>query len=252
MRLRSDADGTWFGGPLRLTGGLVGFGLVIAAASPFSGVPPQGASGGPAPAQVEVRVVPTGELDLDPVGTVLQPTAFPAPGEPGGPSVAISVRNITGVPLKLSIRFLGIAPGLDTAAKVRASAAGAVVVNGPLVKAAEWSRPAGRLESGQQTTLRVRFKLLPGFPPDAWRGRLDVRQLEIKGVKLSGEPASETIESSTPEGQAPAASTPPGGPPATTPPATTPGRAPAPEPGAPAQEQGRIPEGESAPMQGAN
>lgn len=132
-----------------------------------------------------------GEFEITPVGTVMEPTNFPPPGERGGPSLAVSVRNISGLPVKISVRLVGLSPTLDRAVKVRSSVAGGVVLNGPLGAAAEWSKPAGVLRSGQQSTLRMRFKLLEGIPPDLWRGRLDVRQLELRAVRLDGRTAAD-------------------------------------------------------------
>ena len=216
---------------VRVTGALVGLGLVFAVVSPTKGVPPRGGSGALAPAQIEVQVQGAGEFEIVPIGTVLEPTAFPPPGQRGGPKLAVTVRNITGVPLMLSIRLLGVSPTLDRAVKVRASVAGAVVLNGPLGKAGEWSAPAGLLRSGQQSTLRMRFKLLEGIPPDSWHGRLDVRQLEFKAVNVDGQAVgdsqsvpSTSVPSTTAGPPAPAPTTPASTPvttPATTP-ATTP------------------------------
>lgn len=198
-------------------GALIGLGLVFVAVSPTKGVAPKGGSGGLAPAQIEVSAVGAGEFELDPLGTVLEATAFPLPGQRGGPTLAVTVRNITGLPLKISLRLVGLSPTLDRAVKVRASVAGGVALNGPLGTAAEWSKPTGVLRSGQQTTLRMRFKLFPGQAPDAWRGKLDVRQLELRAIKLDGQPVadSQTIPSTTtpelgsPTSPAPTTSTPP-------------------------------------------
>lgn len=183
-----------------MIGGLVGLGLVVAAVAPTKGVPPKpGAGGGAAPAQIEVRAIGAGEFEVDPLGTVLEATAFPPPGERGGPTVAVTLRNITGLPLKVSLRLVGLSPTLDRAVKVRASVAGGVALDGPLGSAAEWSKPTGVLRSGQQSTLRMRFKLLPGLPADAFQGKLDVRQLEFRAIGLDGLPVgdSQTIPSTT-------------------------------------------------------
>ncbi|MBJ7472638.1 MAG: hypothetical protein JHD16_15130 [Solirubrobacteraceae bacterium] len=233
--MRHEADRDTLSAVARVAGALVGLALVLVAVAPWRGVPPQPGSGALAPAQIEVRVLAAGEFEVDPIGTVLEPTVFPAPGERGGPTLAVTVRNITGVPLRVSLRLIGLPPTLDRAVKVRGSVAGAVIVNGPLGAAGEWSRPAGLLRSGQQSTLRMRFKLLEGLPPEAWRGKLDVRQLEFRAVKLDGTPAADaqTTQSTTaetpPAQTSPApATTPAVGPPMpttsqpTTPPASTP------------------------------
>jgi hypothetical protein len=183
-------------------------------------VPPQGVSGRPVPAQIEVRVLASGELLIDPVGVVLKSTAFPVPGGRGGPSMAVTVRNISPLPLKLSLRLSGIAPALDSAATVRGSAAGAVLVNTTLGAAATWTAPTGLLASGDLTTLRLRFKLKPGIDADAFNGKLDIRQLELKGVPdLTAAPA--TTPPTTP------ATTPGGTPPASAPGETSPASTPA-------------------------
>jgi hypothetical protein len=182
-------------------------------------VPPHGVAGRPAPAQIEVRVLAAGELSIDPVGVVLKATQFPAPGTRGGPTMAVTARNISAVPLKISIRLSAIAPGLDDAATVRGSVAGAVVVNGPLKNAASWSAPVGYVASGETTTLRLRFKLKPGIDADAFNGRLDIRQLEMKGVAAA--PAAQAP--TTPAFTTPPATTPPA---ATTPAPTTPATTP--------------------------
>lgn len=167
----------------RAAGALAGLGLAIAAAAPFTGVPPRGVSGALAPAQIEVRVLGAGEFDIQPTGTVLKATPFPQPGERGGPTMTVSVRNITGVPLRLSARLVPIAPSLDAVATIRGSVAGAVILRGPLSATDEWTQPAGLLPSGATSTLRIRFKLRKGLDPDAFAGRLDIRQLELKGTR---------------------------------------------------------------------
>ncbi len=189
----------------RLAGGLAGLGLAIAAAAPFSGVPPQGVSGALAPAQVEVRALASGELLVDPVGVVLEAAPFPAAGQPGGPFAAVKLTNITGSTLRITMRLTALSPALDDAVMVRASAAGGVLADGPLRDAGEWSQPAGVIASGEATTLRIRFKLKAGLNNDAYRGRLDVRQLELKGVPLVTPEASEP---SAPEGTTPGAAVP--------------------------------------------
>lgn len=125
----------------------------------------------------------SGEFAVDPVGTVLQPTAFPPPGERGGPTMAITVRNITGSAQRISIRLQAVAPELDRVATVRGSVAGAVVLHGTLGSTTDWSTPAGLLPSGATSTLRIRFKLRRGVDADQFAGRLDIRQLELKGAK---------------------------------------------------------------------
>lgn len=222
---------------------LAGLALVFAAASPLSGVSPRGGSAAAlTPAQQQVGVLAAGEFALEPLGKVMPPTAYPEPGVRGGPTMSVKVTNITGVPLKLSVRLPSIAPSLDSISKVRASVAGAVVLNTTLAKAAEWSKPAGVLEAGQQSTLRLRFKLLPGSPADAYLGHLDVRELQVKGIKMDGDAATNTVvtvipDRTTPTGGAPA-STPQAPPlPSSTPPATTP------DPDGTITQEGRIPEG---------
>jgi hypothetical protein len=145
-------------------------------------VPPRGVSGTLAPAQIEVRVLSSGEFQVDPVGTVLKATPFPQPGERGGPTLAVTLRNITGTPLRISVRLQKIAPELDAVATLRGSAGGAVLLRGSLADTAEWTEPLGLVRSGQSTTLRIRFKLRKGLDPDQFAGRLDIRQLEIKGT----------------------------------------------------------------------
>lgn len=200
---------------VRVAGGLVGLAIVLAIIAPFDGVPPRPGSSDLAPAQIEVRVVQAGAFDIDPVGTVLEPTSFPPPGRRGGPTLAVTVRNIAGIPLRVRVRLLGLSPSLDNAAKVRGSVAGSVVLNGPLGRASEWSRPSGVLRSGQQSTLRMRFKLLD-VPPEQWRGQLDVRQLEFESVRADGLPnARPEPRPTTPTTTSPA---PTEAPPATTPP----------------------------------
>ncbi len=211
-----------------MLGALVGLGVVFAVVAPTRGVEPQqGAGGAAAPAQIEVRAIGAGEFEVDPLGTVLEATAFPPPGTRGGPTLAVTIRNITGLPLKVGVRLLGLSPTLDKAVKVRASVAGGVAVNGPLGLAGEWSKPTGVLQSGQQSTLRMRFKLLPGLPADAWQGKLDVRQLEVRAIKLDGTPAADaqtigstTVPETTATSPGPAGTTPP--PAATTPPTAGP------------------------------
>jgi hypothetical protein len=243
------------GGTLtRAAGVLTGLGLVIAAASPFSGVSPRGGSGASAPAQQEVNVVGTGEFTISPVGKVMRATAYPAPGDHAGPTMSVTVSNITNVPLRLSVRLTAVAASLDTAVKVRGSVAGAVVINTTMGRATEWSKPAGVLASGQTSTLRLRFRLLEGLGPDAWLGRLDVRQLEIRGVKLNGAAATNTVTTVIPDPTTPGPTTPSnsGGPPpvrsGTTPPA--PPKTSLPEPDGPATAEGRIPEGENPALGG--
>ncbi|MDO9356340.1 MAG: hypothetical protein Q7T55_21765 [Solirubrobacteraceae bacterium] len=210
----------------RLAGGLAGLGLAFAAAAPFSGVPPQGVSGKPAPAQVEVRALASPELEVNPVGTVLASAEFPPPGERGGPAVKLTLVNQTPVPQRISMRMAPIASALDDAVLVRASGAGAVLLDGPLKGTGAWSLPAGVLSSGESTTLRVRFKLKKGLSGDAYRGRIDIRQLEFKGVPIQT-PAEEE-ESESPAATTPAGAGSPGGNasaavlPATTPGSTTP------------------------------
>lgn len=210
----------------RLAGGLAGLGLAFAAAAPFSGVPPQGVSGKPVAAQIEVRALASGELDIDPVGIVLEPAAFPAPGAKGGPAVSLKIRNITGVPVRVTLRLSGISPTLDDAVTVRGSGAGAVLIDGPLRTASAWTIASGLLSSGETTTLRLRFKLRAGLPPEAYSGRVDVRQLQLKGVPLSS--PSTTVPPTTPGATTPGGTTPVATTPApTTPAATTPSPAPA-------------------------
>lgn len=196
----------------RAAGGLVGLAIVLAIIAPFDGVPPRPGSDDLAPAQVEVRVLQAGAFDVQPVGTVLEATPFPPPGKRGGPSMSVTVRNIAGIPLRIRVRLIGLAPTLNTAAKVRGSVAGTVVLNGPLGKAADWSRPSGVLRSGQQSTMRLRFKLLD-VAPEAWRGQLDVRQLEFDAVRVDGStiPRPETTEvpSTSPSATTPETTPPP-------------------------------------------
>lgn len=126
----------------------------------------------------------SGELEVDPVGTVLQPTDLPEPGAPGGPLVAVGLRNQTGSVIGVSARLIGITPELEDVLMVRASAAGGIVFDAPLAKVGTWSEPVGALQPGEATTLRIRFRLKPGVAPDRWRGHLAVRQLELKGVPV--------------------------------------------------------------------
>ncbi len=167
---------------VRAAGALAGLGLAIAAAAPFTGVPPRGVSGSLAPAQLEVRVLASGEFQVDPLGTVLKATPFPQPGERGGPTLAVTLRNITGTPLRVSVRLQKVAPELDAVATLRGSAGGAVLLRGSIADTAEWTSPLGLVRSGETTTLRIRFKLRKGLDPDQFAGRLDIRQLEIKGT----------------------------------------------------------------------
>lgn len=254
--LRS-ADGIAGGTVIRAAGVLTGISLVIAAASPFSGVSPRGGSGTPVPARQEVSVFGTGELDLKPLGPAMRPTDYPRPGDHAGPTMTVKVSNITNVPLRLSVRLTTLAPALDAAVKVRGSVAGAVVLNTTLGRAAEWSKPAGVLASGQTSTLRLRFRLLEGIAPDAWLGRLDSRQLEIKGVKLNGDAATNTTTGVIPDPTTPRGTN-SGGPPGplagpstgSTTPGATPSGSGAAGPNGPAQSQGRIPEGENPLIEG--
>lgn len=196
----------------RVAGALIGLGLVLAIIAPFDGVPPRPGTDELAPAQIEVRVLANAVFVIDPIGPVLEPTNFPPPGKRGGPSVSVKVRNFSSLPVRIRVRLVGLTSTLGRAVKVRGSVAGSVVLNGPLERAAEWSRPSGVLQSGESTTLRMRFKLL-ALPPSEWRGRLDVRQLEFDGVRLDGTSGSTTVPQSTP-GVPPTSST--------IPPATTP------------------------------
>lgn len=173
-----------------MAGALVGLGLALAAAAPFSGVPPQGTSGALAPAQIEVKTVASGEFILDPLGTVLKAAPFPAAGKRGGPAINLSVRSIAGAPVQVSVRLVAMAPELSDAVLVRASVAGAVVLDGPLREAQEWSTPAGRIRPGEISTLRIRFRLRPGLRPDEFAGRLDLRQLELRGLRPGQVPDS--------------------------------------------------------------
>ncbi len=124
----------------------------------------------------------TGEFTIEPTGTVLKAAPFPEPGQRGGPTMQVTVRNITGTPVRISARLLGLAPELDDVVTVRGSVAGAVILRGSLSDAATWTEPAGMLPSGATSTLRIRFKLRKGLDPDEFAGRLDIRQLEIKGA----------------------------------------------------------------------
>lgn len=186
--MRHEADKDTWSTVARACGALVGLALVLAAVAPFDGVPPRPGSDDLAPAQIEVRALAAGLFDVSPVNTVLETTNFPLPGQRGGPSVAVRVRNIGGIPLRVRVRLFGLSPTLDRAAKVRGSVAGTVVLNGPLGTAANWSRPSKPLRPGQSSTLRLRFKLLEGAPPEAWRGHLDVRQIEFDAVREDGSP----------------------------------------------------------------
>ena len=202
----------------RLAGGLAGLGLAFAAAAPFSGVSPQGVSGAPAPAQVEVRALASGELQVDPIGVVLPAAPFPASGKKGGPFVRVRLGNMTPVPLRLRLRLSGISPSLDDAVIVRGSAAGGVLIDGPLKDASAWTLPAGLLSVGETTTLRLRFKLKPGLREDAYLGRLDIRQLQVQGVPLNAPddpPVSTSPTVNTPPPTSPTVNTPP--PPPTSP-----------------------------------
>ncbi|MBO9532854.1 MAG: hypothetical protein J7513_07770 [Solirubrobacteraceae bacterium] len=145
-------------------------------------MPPRGVSGTLAPAQLELKMLPAGEFTISPLGTVMKATAFPAVGERGGPTVAISLRNITGSPLRISVRLVAFAPELDKVATVRGSVAGAVVLRGGIETTGKWTRPMGLVRSGESTTLRLRFKLKTGIDPDQYAGRLDIRQIEVKGT----------------------------------------------------------------------
>lgn len=200
-----------------MAGGLAGLGLALAAAAPFSGVPPQGTSGGLAPAQIEVKALASNEFTLDPLGTVLKAAPFPATGERGGPGLQIGVRSISGVPLRVSVRLVGIAPSLSDAVLVRASVGGAVVLDGPLREAQEWSVPKGRIRPGESSTLRIRFRLRPGLRADEFAGRLDIRQLEVRGVR-----PGQVVEEPTGAQQQVDGPTSPTTPIATTPPPSTP------------------------------
>lgn len=171
-----------------MAGALAGLGLALAAAAPFSGVPPQGTSGALAPAQIEVKAVASGEFTLDPLGTVLKAAPLPPAGQRGGPALDLTVRSIAGAPLQVSVRLVATAPELSDAVLVRASVAGAVVLDGPLRDAQEWSTPAGRILPGEVSTLRIRFRLRPGLRADDFAGRLDLRQLEVRGLRPGQQP----------------------------------------------------------------
>lgn len=202
---------------VRVAGALVGLALVLGYVAPFDGVPPRPGTDELAPAQIEVSVLGAGPFELDPLGTVLEPTNFPPPGERGGPTLSVRVRNISAAPLRMRVRLVGLTPTLSESAKVRASVARTVVLNGPLGRAAEWSRPSAVVRSGQRTTLRMRFKLLD-LPPDKWRGRLDVRQLEVLPIRPDGSSVYDAQTTpSTPDD--PTRTTPSPTTPATTPPA---------------------------------
>jgi hypothetical protein len=216
----------------RLAGGLAGLGLAFAAAAPFSGLPPQGVSGKLAPAQIEVRAVANAEFDVSPVGTVLEGTDFPASGAPGGPAFKLRLVNRTPLPQRLSIRLTSLSPTLDDAVLVRASGAGAVLIDGPLKTAGAWSLPAGVVSPGESTTVRFRFKLKKGLADDLYRGRLDIRQFELEGEAvrtpeeqaaadevLAEEAAADAARATTPAGR----KTPSGNASAAVLPATTPG-----------------------------
>ncbi|MEH3055001.1 MAG: hypothetical protein PGN13_13535 [Patulibacter minatonensis] len=148
---------------------------------------PLGPSGTLAPAQIEVRVRPAGEFTVEPTGTVLKATAFPQPGERGGPTMAVALTNITGAPMQVSVRLLPVAPALDEVATLRGSVAGALVLTGALGRSAGWTAPAGLVASGATTTLRIRFKLRKGIDPDRFAGRLDIRQIEVRGTPVGKE-----------------------------------------------------------------
>lgn len=197
---------------VRVAGALVGLAIVLAVIAPFDGVPPRPGTDELAPAQIEVSVLASGPFQLDPTGTVLEPTNFPPPGQRGGPALSVRVTNISPAPLRMRVRLTALSPTLSDAAKVRGSVAGTVVLNGPLGRAAEWSRPSGVLRSGQSSTLRIRFKLLD-LPEEAWRGRLDERQIEVDplrpdGTSINEPPATQPTTEAPPASTSPAPSTP--------------------------------------------
>lgn len=158
-----------------------------------------------------MRVLGTGEFTIEPTGTVLKATPFPAQGERGGPTMQVTVRNITGTPVRISARLLALSPGLDDVVTVRGSVAGAVILRGSLRGAGRWTKPGGLLPSGATSTLRIRFKLRKGLDPDQFAGRLDIRQLELRG-SIPGQaftpPSDEQKVVPGTEGSAPAPTTP--------------------------------------------
>lgn len=201
----------------RFAGLVAGLVLAFAAAAPFTGVPPQGVSGGAAtPGTVAIEVVPHGELTLVPTGPALPPTAIRSEQQPRGASLAVRVQNISALPLRLSVRLKPVSATLSDAATVRGSVAGSVVFDGTLRAAEAWSPATARaIEPGATATLRLRIKLRDGVTPEQWLGRRDSRQLEFQPSIVAPPTTPSATTPTTPA------------PPVTTPPApTTPGQAP--------------------------
>jgi len=127
-------------------------------------------------ADVTVVAAPTGELAL-PSGPFVRGVGL----EPGGRAQgSVPVRNQTGSTLAVSVKVLPSIGDLDAVLRVRMTAGGHSVYEGPLGGLRDWSPPF-RLGSGRSTALGVQVQL-PAGSDGASHGRIDDITLAFRSV----------------------------------------------------------------------
>lgn len=127
---------------------------------------------------------PTGELAVQPAGTVLAARHL-QPGRP--PSLgALRVRNQTGVPLDVRLRARPASGDLDEDAHLRVTAGAATLFDGTLGALRSGSRRV-LLHPGQGRRLRLAVSLDSGRGQNA-QGRSDDVALELTSTPRQGTP----------------------------------------------------------------
>ena len=127
-------------------------------------------------ADVTFVATPTGELGL-PAGPFVKGIGL----EPGADAHGtVPVHNQTGSTLAISVKVLPSIGDLDRVLRVRMTAGGREVYDGPLGGLRDWSRPF-RLASGGAVPLGVRIAL-PDGSDAASHGRIDDVSLAFRSV----------------------------------------------------------------------
>lgn len=152
------------------------FGLVLAALAVTGWTMPSGDP--PSPAAVALVVGPTGEIAVDPSGTLTRmATLRPGRTRRG----AFVVTNTTNAARTASLRVATPLRDLDSALRVHAEVDGRAVFDGLLRDARKWM-PAGVLGSGRRRRVSVGLAL-----PRTARGH-EYRAADVR-VELRSEPA---------------------------------------------------------------
>lgn len=140
----------------------VALGLAIALAAVMSWrIPASSQSLG---AEVRFMAAPAGEVSISPAGPLLTARRL-APGDSA--SGRFTVRNLTGEPLRVRLRALPSAHGLDRALRVRFTSGGRRLAAGRLGKLRSFQSGAPlRLPRGESREVELRAALVPAAGRD--------------------------------------------------------------------------------------